>query len=126
MSSEKANIQIEVNEKPQKTLIHEDPEIYTMDKFLTKEECQHFIDISKDKFKRSVVSDDKGGKGKISDGRTSDNTWIKHNHDSITFTIANKITNMLVKLRSNEPDKIKTVQNLVEEYVDVDGICERL
>ena len=43
-----------------------------------------------------------------------------------SFTIANKITNMLVKLRSNEPDKIKTVQNLVEEYVDVDGICERL
>ena len=33
---------------------------------------------------------------------------------------------MLVKLRSNEPDKIKTVQNLVEQYVDVDGICERL
>jgi len=95
MSSENSNIQIEVSEKPQKTLIHEDPEIYTMDNFLTKEECQHFIDISKDKFKRSVVSDDKGGKGKISDGRTSNNTWIKHDHDSITFTIANKIANLV-------------------------------
>ena len=95
MNSENSNIQIEVIEKPQKTLIHEDPEIYTMDNFLTKEECQHFIDISKDKFKRSIVADDKGGKGKISDGRTSDNTWIKHDHDSITFTIANKIANLV-------------------------------
>ena len=95
MSSENSNIQIEVNEKPQKTLIHEDPEIYTIDNFLTKEECQHFIDISKDKFKRSIVADDKGGKGKISDGRTSNNTWIKHDHDSITFTIGNKIANLV-------------------------------
>ena len=95
MSSENSNIQIEVSEKPQKTVIHEDPEIYTMDNFLTKEDCQHFIDISKDKFKRSIVADPKGGKGIISDGRTSDNTWIKHDYDSITFTVANKIANIV-------------------------------
>ena len=43
-----------------------------------------------------------------------------------SFTVATKITDMLVKLRSNEPDKIQTIQDLVEEYVDVDSICERL
>lgn len=43
-----------------------------------------------------------------------------------SFTVATKITNMLVKLRSNEPDKIKKTQDLVEEYVDIDGICEHL
>ena len=95
MSSENQNVQIEVSEKPQKNMIHEDPEIYTIDNFLTEEECRHFIDISKDKFKRSIVADDKGGKGKISDGRTSNNTWIKHDHDSITFAIGSKIANIV-------------------------------
>jgi prolyl 4-hydroxylase len=95
MSSENQNVQIEVSERPQKNMIHEDPEIYTIDNFLTEEECQHFIDISKDKFKRSIVADDKGGKGKISDGRTSNNTWIKHDHDSITFAIGSKIANIV-------------------------------
>ncbi len=43
-----------------------------------------------------------------------------------SFTVATQITNMLVKLRSNEPDKIKKTQDLVEEYVDIDAICDRL
>ena len=43
-----------------------------------------------------------------------------------SFSVATKITSMLVKLRSNEPEKIKLVQKLVEDYVDVDQICECL
>ena len=43
-----------------------------------------------------------------------------------SFTVATKITDMLVKLRSNEPDKISAIQDLVEDYVDVDEICNRL
>ena len=43
-----------------------------------------------------------------------------------SFSVATKITSMLVKLRSNEPEKIKLVQKLVEDYVDVDQICDCL
>lgn len=43
-----------------------------------------------------------------------------------SFDIATKITKMLVKVRATEPDKIAKIQNLVEQYVDVDDICSRL
>ncbi len=43
-----------------------------------------------------------------------------------SFTIATKITNMLVKVGANESDKITKIQDLVEEFVDVDRICEEL
>jgi len=43
-----------------------------------------------------------------------------------TFSIASKINSMIFKLRSEESEKIAMVQHLVDTYVDVDGICERL
>ncbi|RAP39034.1 hypothetical protein DID80_00775 [Candidatus Marinamargulisbacteria bacterium SCGC AAA071-K20] len=41
-----------------------------------------------------------------------------------SFSVAKIITKLLVKLRPEETDKIKKVQSVVEEYVDVDRICE--
>ena len=46
------------------------------------------------------------------------------NDDS--FMVTTKINNMLVKLRSEEQDKIKTIHHLVEQYIDVDDLCSRL
>ncbi|RAP33824.1 hypothetical protein DID75_00875 [Candidatus Marinamargulisbacteria bacterium SCGC AG-410-N11] len=43
-----------------------------------------------------------------------------------SFTIATKITNMLVKLQANESEKINKIQNLIENHVDIDTICEKL
>jgi len=43
-----------------------------------------------------------------------------------SFTVATKITNMLVKVKSGESNKISKIQDLVESYVDVDRICERI
>ncbi len=43
-----------------------------------------------------------------------------------SFSVATKITNMLVKVRSDEPDKITKIQSLMKEYVDVDQILDRL
>lgn len=57
---------------------------------------------------------------------------IKHTHipfmhvEEDSFTIATKINNMLVKVRSEETEKIKIAQELVEKYVEVDKICEYL
>ncbi|NIR67988.1 MAG: hypothetical protein GWN00_26420 [Aliifodinibius sp.] len=46
------------------------------------------------------------------------------NQDS--FSVATKINKSIFKLRAEESDKIKQSQDLIEEYVDVDGICELL
>ena len=72
-----------------KTIIATDPYIATYNNFLTNEECEHFISISKDSLKRSLVSDCK--EGIISNGRTSFNTWIKHNHDDITRRVGERM-----------------------------------
>ena len=62
--------------------VHDDPEIFTMNNFLKKSECNHFIEISKHKMKESLVSNEQGGFK--SDGRTSTNTWIPHKYDAVT------------------------------------------
>ena len=41
-----------------------------------------------------------------------------------SFTVASKINQMLVKVESDESEKIKKAQSLVEQYVDIDQICE--
>ncbi|RAP28781.1 hypothetical protein DID76_04425 [Candidatus Marinamargulisbacteria bacterium SCGC AG-414-C22] len=41
-----------------------------------------------------------------------------------SFTITTKINNMLIKIGSNDSEKIEKIQDLCEEYVDVDFICE--
>ena len=70
-------------------VINEEPFIYSIDNFITDEECKHIIEISKDKIIPSLVSGEK--EGIISTGRTSKNCWIDHNHDEIVKNISQKI-----------------------------------
>ena len=70
-----------------------DPYVATYNNFLTDEECQHFIDISRDSLKRSMVTE--GTKGIISPGRTGSNTWIQHDHDEITKKVGERIANIV-------------------------------
>ena len=76
-----------------KNELSSDPEIYTIDNMLTKEECEHFINISKDNLKRALVS----GKteGYVSRGRSGSNTWLDHNHDEITLRVGQKIAGIV-------------------------------
>lgn len=67
-----------------------DPVVFSFPNFLSSEICEHFIDISKGKLKRSVVSFD--DKGDVSSIRTSSGTWIPHNYDSITERVGNLIS----------------------------------
>ncbi len=43
-----------------------------------------------------------------------------------SFNVAGKINSMLVKVQSDDKDKISKIQDMVEKYVDVDFICENL
>ena len=73
--------------------LNDSPHVYTIDNMITDEECEHMINISKDKMTTSLVSDDT--KGTISAGRTSKNAWIPHNFDDTTFRIGEKIAKIV-------------------------------
>ena len=74
-------------------IICSDPSIYTIDNFLSPSDCKYFIDISKKKLKRALVSGD--NKGYVSDGRTGQNCWLKHNTDEKILNIGQKISSHL-------------------------------
>lgn len=76
-----------------KNIININPEIYTINNFLTNEECEHIIKISKNNLKNALVSSDKSGI--ISDGRTGQNTWLSHNCTDTIKNISEKISNLL-------------------------------
>lgn len=74
-------------------ILAKEPYVATHNNVLTDEECQHFIDISRDSLKRSMVTE--GTKGIISPGRTGSNTWIQHDHDEITKKVGERIANIV-------------------------------
>jgi BioD-like phosphotransacetylase family protein len=43
-----------------------------------------------------------------------------------TFTTAQKINNLIIKIRPEDTEKIAKVKQMIKEYVDVDGLMERL
>ena len=71
-------------------ILSKDPNIYTIDDVLSEEECEHFIQISKDKMERAKVTGNERG-GYVSVQRTGSNTWITHNHDDVTLKVAKAI-----------------------------------
>lgn len=75
------------------TILSTDPFVATYEDFITKDECQHFIDISNGKLKRAMVSNNNSGT--VSAGRTGSNTWIPHNHDDVTQRVAERIATLV-------------------------------
>jgi prolyl 4-hydroxylase len=82
-----------ISNNEEKKILCESPGVFTINKFITREECEHMITISKPSMKDSLVSDNK--KGTTSKGRTSKNAWIQHNHDKITKQIGEKIAKVV-------------------------------
>jgi prolyl 4-hydroxylase len=74
-------------------MLNDEPEIKYVDNFLTPEECKHFIDVGSINMTDSLVTDIKNGYK--SEGRTSKNSWINHNHDDIVYNVAKRIANFV-------------------------------
>lgn len=70
-----------------------DPMIFTISNFISSEECQHIINISRSNVQRALVS--QASKGSISDGRSGKVFWLNHDHDDVTKSIGNKIANVV-------------------------------
>jgi prolyl 4-hydroxylase len=87
------NINSTTNKIMAKNIIASDPAVFTIDHFLTIDECNHLIQISKDKMKRALVTSNT--EGIVSTGRTGSNCWIPHDQDEITNNIAMRISNCI-------------------------------
>ena len=46
--------------------------------------------------------------------------------DEDAFSIATKINQMIVKIRSEDKSKIKIAGNMIEKYVDIDKIYDQM
>ena len=88
-----AEFQSENSSVGEKKILFEDPMIYTIDNFVTKEECEHFVNTSRPKLQRALVSDK--SKGMYSKGRTGSNAWLRHEHDEITTRVGKRIAEQI-------------------------------
>ena len=74
-------------------VIHEDPQVLVKEDFISKEDCEHFISVCKDKLKDALVSNNQ--KGFVSAGRSGKNCWLQHDHDKVTKKVADRIANIV-------------------------------
>tara|TARA_Y100000385_G_scaffold277730_1_gene325097 strand:+ start:1734 stop:3887 length:2154 start_codon:yes stop_codon:yes gene_type:complete len=87
---------IESEESEKKTVFNEDPLVYTIDNFISDDECDHFIKLANPHMKQALVSSNEQGQtGIVSTGRTGSNHWIKHEQDSITASVGERIANYI-------------------------------
>ncbi len=90
--------EIDVGDKKVKvSLWHEKPLIVYLDGVLSDEECDHLIDLSRNKLEKSTVVDKKSGNQVVVDNRTSYGTYF-YNNESDFFIKINKRISLLMKL----------------------------
>jgi prolyl 4-hydroxylase len=68
-----------------------EPRAYILHEFLSDLECEHLIDLSKSRLKKSSVVDSKTGGSVDSDVRTSSGTFLSHHQDDIVKGIEKRI-----------------------------------
>lgn len=70
------------------------PLIFTVDNFISEEECNHFVNISKNrKFERGKVHNDYTNE--FSNARTNSLMWITHDNDEIVGSVCNRISKLI-------------------------------
>jgi Rps23 Pro-64 3,4-dihydroxylase Tpa1-like proline 4-hydroxylase len=70
---------LELLQFPRKKLIHTNPPIYYIEKFLSHNECQHIINISDKNVRKSQVVDRITGQGVEHPSRTSESCYHEYN-----------------------------------------------
>ena len=104
------------NNKYQKKYHSYKPLIYTIDNFLTDDECNDIIKLSKkDKFRRGYVLDS-DSENSLSELRTNSLIWIDHNKTKNVKRIIDKIS-YLVSLPSENAEDLQLIRyNKSEHY----------
>ncbi len=75
------------------TVLHEDPHVLVKENFISSDDCNHFINICKNRLKNALVSNNQ--KGMVSAGRSGKNCWLNHDHDSVTIKVAERISKIV-------------------------------
>ncbi len=78
---------------PHSQRINDEPPVYLFEEFLSREECEHLIELARPHMQRAVVSG--GEDGVESDGRTGGVHWIVHDHDELTSGISNRLADLV-------------------------------
>jgi prolyl 4-hydroxylase len=88
-SESKKPIRVEGN----KIIYNEDPLIYVIENFISDEECDHFVQESKDKLERAKTI---GGKdGIYHEKRTGMNCWIPHSQSESSKAIGDRVADLI-------------------------------
>ena len=90
MKLEVANFNIEI--------LHHDPMVYVVERFLSDKECDLFKEIASNDMKRSKVSGfdkEKNRRGLLDNRRTSSHSWIQHSYDKTTTDVALRISELV-------------------------------
>ncbi|KAF5769873.1 putative procollagen-proline 4-dioxygenase [Helianthus annuus] len=74
------------------TQISRHPRAFLYRNFLTDEECDHLIEVARDKLQKSMVADSKTGKSIESTVRTSKGMFIRKAQDEVIASIESRIT----------------------------------
>lgn len=73
------------------TQISWQPRAFVYRGFLTNEECDHFINLAKDKLEKSMVADNESGKSIESEVRTSSGMFLRKHQDDIVARVEARI-----------------------------------
>jgi prolyl 4-hydroxylase len=73
-------------------VLHERPRISLHEAVLDADECAHVIGLAEPKLKRSQVSGQ--DRGRVSEGRTSSRAWVRHDSDTVTRALAQRIAQL--------------------------------
>ena len=94
---------LDLNSFPKKKLIHENPPIYTIEDFLSPNECKYIIQMSEKKVKTSLVVDTITGAGVPHPSRTSQSYY--HGYD-IKWLVSRVHRLTGVPQQSQEPTQV--------------------
>lgn len=89
--------------------INETPKIYSIDNFLTQNECKHLISLGRNKFRKAIVSGSGTGHNTRSTTRTNDVAWISHSHDNVTKLLCQRISK-LVNIPIENAEQLQLLQ----------------
>jgi len=99
------DIQI-IMEKYYKKILSHDPLIFTIDNFLTNDECKHFINISKPDFSKALITAENSSVF-INEIRNGYSNWVYHNTDEVTKNVSNRISQLVnMSLHNAEPFQV--------------------
>lgn len=92
------------------------PSVWISRDFLTDDECDHLMEIARDKLMRSYATHKETGKSVIIPERTSSQTFISRGHDPVVSIIEKRLSNLMkMPVEHGEPLQILRYQ-LGEEY----------